>query len=470
MPGMRLDFLKNSSQRAATGKSMPLKQVEAVLLYGKPEQRAKVVQKILPNTYSLCLSKASHHLLLTLLTKSDGLIRVQMLYQVRRKIIDLSLSPVGNLIVQEMLEQLPVQQKREIAEMFVLNAEDDEFRRLCEHPFGNHVAQKIMEHAASREVVEERFLPYILSLVVHPYGQRVVVKFMEFTEEGWRAVSKALFATDEELDVKEEMISTLFRPAEDNMTVSALLKHPLVPTTVKDALCAHLCEFAAEYLQPRKEPSAATATPQAMEDEFALPDFGNEAPRNNVHAVKHEGPRHYHAYVTVFEHGDLAQKRELWESLLAAPGLIEHIVSHKTAVAIAVAALKTLPESQGRLWAAATATDTVVSNGSGLDILDVARDPARTMVLRAMIEIHGSSLTADQRKRLAGAALELSQNPVSSPVLQKLLECFPEDVTIMRLMLGNIRGKLRQLVTHNSVLLFFIQAIACSTALAGDGA
>ncbi|ESL09119.1 hypothetical protein TRSC58_03168 [Trypanosoma rangeli SC58] len=80
------------------------------------------------------------------------------------------------------------------------------------------------------------------------------------------------------------------------------------------------------------------------------------------------------------------------------------------------------------------------------------------MVLRAMIEIHGSSLTADQRKRLAGAALELSQNPVSSPVLQKLLECFPEDVTIMRLMLENIRGKLRQLVTHNSAS-YLIQAM-----------
>ncbi|RNF14960.1 putative pumilio/PUF RNA binding protein 7 [Trypanosoma conorhini] len=451
MPGMRLDFLKNPSQRAATGKSMPLKQVEAILLYGKPEQRAKVVQKILPNTYSLCLSKASHYLLLTLLTKCDGLVRVQMLYHVRRKIIDLSLSPVGNTIVQEMLEHLPVQQKREIAEMFVLNTEDDEFRRLCEHAFGNHVAQKIMEHPVSREVVEERFLPHIPSLAVHPYGQRVVVKYMESAEDGWRAVSQAVFATDGELDVEEAVVGALFRPAEDNMTVSALLKHPLVSTTVKDALCAHLCEFASEYLQSRKETTA--------EDEFALPDFGGAAPRNSGNAAERDYPRHYHAYVTVFEQGDLAQKRELWESLLAAPGLLERIVTHKTAVAIAVAAIKTLPESQERLWAAATtATGAEAANGSGLDILDVARDPARTMLLRAMMEVHGALLTAEQRKRLAGAALELSQNPVSSPVLQKLLECFPEDVTSMRLMLGSIRAELPRLVTHNAAS-YLIQAM-----------
>ncbi|EAN87708.1 putative pumilio/PUF RNA binding protein 7 [Trypanosoma cruzi] len=452
MPGMRLDFLKNPSQRAATGKSMPLKQVEAVLLYGRPEQRAKVVQKILPNAYALCLSKASHHLLLSILAKCDGLIRVQMLYHLRRKIRDLSFSPVGNTIVQEMLEKLPIQQRREIAEVFVLNAEADEFRRLCEHPFGNHVAQKIMEHPSSREVLEERFVPHISFLAVHPYGQRVVVKYMESTEEGWRAVSRALFGTDEERDVEEGKIALLFQPLDDNMTVSALLRHPLVSVSVKDAICAHLCEYAAEYLNSRKETSAATAAAQAEEDEFPLPDFGYAKLKKDE--AKHDFPRHYHAYVTVFGYGDIAQRKEMWESLRSVTGLIERIVSHKTAVAIAVAAFKTLPESQESLWAATT----MMPNGTVIDVIQLARDPARTMLLRAMIESCGYLLTADQRKRLAGAALELSQDPVSSPVLQKLLECFPEDVNTARLILENIRGELRQLVTHDAAS-YLIQAM-----------
>ncbi|EKF33263.1 pumilio/PUF RNA binding protein 7, putative [Trypanosoma cruzi marinkellei] len=455
MPGMRLDFLKNPSQRAATGKSMPLKQVEAVLLYGKPEQRAKVVQKILPNAYALCLNKASHHLLLSILAKCDGLIRVQMLYHLRRKITDLSLSPVGNIIIQEMLEKLPIQQRREIAEVFVLNAEADEFRRLCEHPFGNHVAQKIMEHPSSREVLEERFVPHISFLAVHPYGQRVVVKYMECTEEGWRAVSRALFGTDEERDVEEDKIALLFQPLDDNMTVSALLRHPLVSLAVKDAICAHLCEYADEYLNPRKkETSAATAAVQVEEDEFPLPDFGHAKLKKDEDKAKRDFPRHYHAYVTVFGHGDIAQRKELWESLRSVNGLVERIVSHKTAVAIAVAAFKTLPESQEHLWAATS----MMPNGTVIDIIQLARDPARTMLLRAMIESCGSLLTVDQRKRLAGAALELSQDPVSSPVLQKLLECFPEDLNTARLILENIKGELRQLVTHDSAS-YLIQAM-----------
>ncbi|EAN85319.1 hypothetical protein, conserved, partial [Trypanosoma cruzi] len=81
--------------------------------------------------------------------------------------------------------------------------------------------------------------------------------------------------------------------------------------------------------------------------------------------------------------------------------------------AIAVAAFKTLPESQESLWAATT----MMPNGTVIDVIQLARDPARTMLLRAMIESCGYLLTADQRKRLAGAALELSQDHVSSPVL-----------------------------------------------------
>ncbi|KEG12848.1 putative pumilio/PUF RNA binding protein 7 [Trypanosoma grayi] len=442
MPGMRLDFLKNTSQRAATGKALPLKQVEAIILYGRPEQRAKVVQKLLPNTYSLCMSKATHHLLLSLLAKCDNLIRVQMLYQIRRKISDLSLSPVGNIIVQEMLDKLPPQQKKEIAEVFVLNTELDEFRRLCEHPFGNHVAQKLMEYHASREVVEERFVPHLRSLSVHPYGQRVVAKYMECEENGWSLVAKAIFGTDIG-EIEEDNVYLLFKPVDENMTVSALMRHPLVPGSVKDALCAHLCEYASEYLDPKQAPVPTAG--EAEEEEFVLPDFGNAPPKRSGTGGESELPRHHHAYVTLFEKGDLAQQKLLWESLLSAPDLIEHLVSHKATVAVAVAALKTLPESHGRVWAAMTKAD-----GATLDIVDVAQHPARTMILRAMIEVRSEFITESHRLRLAEVALALSQNPVSSPVLQKLLECFPEDESTGQAIFKNIKGDLQELVTHNA--------------------
>ncbi|KAH9578819.1 hypothetical protein LSM04_005434 [Trypanosoma melophagium] len=449
MPGMRLDFLRNTSQRVATGKSMPLKQVEAILLYGTPEQRAKVVQKILPNTYSLCLTKSTHHILLSMLDKCDGLIRVQMLFNVRRKILDLSLSPVGNVIVQELLEKLPAQQKKEIAEMFVLNVETDELRRLCEHSFGNHVAQKLIEHPSSLEVVEERFMPYLNSLAVHPYGQRVVVKYMDNTEEGWRNVVKALFGDNEDEEIDEDNVNFLFKSSNENTTVSALLRNPMVPINIKDAICAHLCEYAEEYLNPKE--TSLTAG-EAEEDEFALPDFGNAPPppKKSSKDERSVVPRHHHAYVTVFEHADLAQRKEMWESLLSFSGLVEKLVSHKTTVAVAVAAFKTLPDSQEHLWCTLMKTGTSSNDDAPLDIMDVAQDPARTMLLRAVIEARGDLFTADYRRRMAESAFTLSQNPVSSPVLQKMLECFSDDVSTAQMMLKNMKKELPQLVLHSS--------------------
>nr|CCD16910.1 unnamed protein product [Trypanosoma congolense IL3000] len=213
MPGMRLDFLNNVSQRAATGRSMPLHQVEAVVLYGKPEQRGKVIQKVLANAYALCLNKTTHYLLHTVLERCDNNIGVQVLFQLRRKIVDLSHSPVGNIIVQEMIDKLPVRQKKEIAEMFVLNTEEDEFRQLCQHPFGNRVAQKIIENSITCEIVEERLVPFLWHLAVHPHGQRAVASYIDSTEEGWRQVCKAILGLSE--NVLEEGGSQTSKVAEN---------------------------------------------------------------------------------------------------------------------------------------------------------------------------------------------------------------------------------------------------------------
>lgn len=115
MPGVHLGFLKNTSQRLASNKSLPLKQVEAMLLYGKPQHKVQVAQKIINAAYGLALNKATHHILLTLIDTSDNLTRVQLLYAVRRKLTDLSNSPVGNVVVQSLLDKLPKKQRKEIA-------------------------------------------------------------------------------------------------------------------------------------------------------------------------------------------------------------------------------------------------------------------------------------------------------------------------------------------------------------------
>ncbi|KAG8346796.1 hypothetical protein TRVL_02366 [Trypanosoma vivax] len=478
MPGMKLHFLRNCSQRVATGRPMPLKQVEAILLYGTAEQRAKVVDKILPNTYSLCLSKSTHYLLTTMLEVSDNLMRVQMFFQIRRKILDLSQSPVGNVIVQLMLEKLPNQQKKEIAEVFVLNAEHDEFRRLCEHPFGNRVAQKIMEYSVSREVVEERLLPFLEELTTHSFGQHVVAKFVESTEDGWKRLCIALFSegggiralgieeedqgadteTDVDADADEmegdalqEKVGKLLSSAND-VAISALFRHYMTPTRLKDAICAHICEYAGDYLNP-KENSPGEAAGAGEEDTFALPDFGNAAPRGVDHSGAlgvNEALRH-HTYITVFEGGDSAHRKGLWDSLLAVPGLVEHLVGSKTLVAIAVAAFKMHPACRKALWK-------VGGGQKDGGVVEMAQDPARTMLLRAVMEVDGGRITAEQRRMLAESAYALSQNPASSPVLQKMLECYPDDEATWSVAFNAVKGHLTHLITHSSAS-YFIQCM-----------
>ncbi|SCU65685.1 pumilio/PUF RNA binding protein 7, putative [Trypanosoma equiperdum] len=453
MPKMRLDFLKNVSQRLATGRSMPLHQVEAALLYGKPAQRAKIVQKILPNVYALSLNKSTHYLLNTLLDKCDGLIRVQVLYQLRRKLVDLSRSNVGNIIVREMLEKLPAKQKKEIAEVFVLNAEEDEFKRLCTHRIGNYVAQKIIEYPSCCEVVEERFLPYLGQLALHEFGQRVVAKYVGVTSDGWKQVCKALFGLDDDVTLKkgktgddtlQERISQVIKTTNDNMTLSALLKHPLVPSRVKDALCAHLSEYAGEYLNPQSVCTGAQKGEKVAEDdEFAAPEFG-DLPLTKASRGHDQGsPRHLHLYVTVFEYGDFAQRKELWDCIVAAPGLVDHIVSHKFVINVAVAAFKSYPESQDALWNA------LVGN-EGRDVVEVSQDPVGTMLLRAAMEVDNKRFTAAHRRHLAESTLTLSQDPVSSPVIQKLLECSRSDEAVTFLIFESIKGEVQKLVLHSS--------------------
>ncbi|KPI90785.1 hypothetical protein ABL78_0018 [Leptomonas seymouri] len=462
MPGMKLDFLKNPSQRVATGKSLPLKQVEAIVLYGKPSQRAKVVQKLLPAVYGLSLNKTTHHILLTLLDHCDNMDRVKMLYNVRRKLQDLANSPVGNTVVQRMIERVPVRQKKEIAEAFVLNVDEDEFKRLCEHPFGNHVAQKLMEMPECVEVVHERFLPHLPTLSLHPYGMRVVAAYIDSVADGCTQVIDALFPTyvdadpagDEEAveasDRLDKSVLALFRSAEESMVLTALLRHARTPEEVKDAIHAHLSEFVVDYLDlsSKADRSNQKKADAEQDEEFAMPDFGTGS--NVVKAgASSTDLENVHIYCAALEHGDDVQRAALWEALSSNPEVLFTITHVKGAVQVGMAAVRFVEQARKKLLqvmyqsspssSAALAEDLSTnekqkkqqspkkgkkgSEGVERDsIATVASDPVRSLLLRAFIEVASDIITDKDVKELTLQAVALSQNAVSSPVLQKLVE------------------------------------------------
>lgn len=463
MPGMKLDFLKNPSQRVATGKSLPLKQVEAIVLYGKPAQRAKVVQKLLHAVYGLSLNKTTHHILLTLLDHCDNMDRVNMLYNVRRKLRDLANSPVGNTVVQRMLEKVPVRQKKEIAEAFVLNVDEDEFKRLCEHQFGNHVAQKLMEVPECVEMVRAHFLPHLAALSLHPYGMRVVAAYVDNVAEGCTQVIDTLFPSHADADPDgdeaavaasdklDQSILALFRSAEESMVLTALLRHARTPVDVKDAIYAHLAEFVDVYLDTAAKVSddSACATGKKDEDDgaFAMPDFGAGASMGRSSGGT-KTLENVHVYCAALEHGDDVQRAELWAALSSTPKVLFTITHVKGAVQVGVAAVRYVEAARKKLLHAMYQSASPSSpaktssltpekvqspkksrkdsaeaeNGKKDSLVEVASDPVRSVLLRAFIEVARELLPDKDTQDLTSQAVTLAQNAVSSPVLQKLVE------------------------------------------------
>nr|CCM18248.1 pumilio/PUF RNA binding protein 7, putative [Leishmania guyanensis] len=479
MPGMRLDFLKNPAQRVATGKSLPLKQVEAIVLYGKPAQRAKVVQKLLPAVYGLSLNKTTHHILLTLLDHCDNMDRVKMLYHVRRKLLDLAQSPVGNSVLQRMLEKMPVRQKKDIAEAFVLNVDEDEFKRLCEHPFGNHVAQKLMEVPECVEVVLPHFLPHLKSLSFHLYGMRVVSKYVESVADGCSRTVEALFPSYAEADPEgdeaaiaasdtlDKAVQSLFRFSEESLVLTALLRHIRTPVEVKDAMAAHLSEYAADYLLP-PTPVQEGAAKKGGDDEedYGLPDFGLLGSSAKLAGATNT-PTNVHVYCAILEHGDDVQRADVWAALSTNADILHAITHTKGAVLVGVAAVRFVEAARKTLLDALLVSATATSPSNGNDtgsstasaahtassskpprkaskrttttksdeaafsshgdtakssIVDVATDPVRSVLLRTFVEVARDTVTEKHTQLLVDQAVTLAQNSVSSPVLQKLVE------------------------------------------------
>lgn len=464
---MNLKFLNNPSQRIATGKSLPLKQLEAIVVYGTAEQRAKVVAKVLPQAYTLSLHKSTYHILTTILTHCDNLIRAQLLYNLRRKINDMARSACGNVIVQQLLEYLPNAQRREIAQAFVLNVEEEELELLCKHGFGNHVAQKMLEYPASSEVIVDHLKEKIRMLATHQFGQRIVAKLVEAVEGGAALVTDALFpsTTDDDMSSLEDV----FNAVDESLVVSALLKHPSVDASIKDGIIAFLLEHADEFTAlEKKVPSDVKETLKKPTASYPEPDFITKVQDQTPKGKKVSGDddvdgkmdnaraennkvnyRHNFAFATAIEYGDDTQRQALFDALKAR---LPQFVATKGQIMIAQALFKfaggAVPsirtECLNALFAKPQGTTSVALTPSGNSAVkkgkkqsapvveecnpsDVALHPVKSLLLRSFIEIDAAPL-GSRATQIAKDALALATSPVGGPVLQKLVESSTDDI------------------------------------------
>ncbi|EPY38965.1 pumilio/PUF RNA binding protein 7 [Angomonas deanei] len=461
---MKLNFLKNPLQRIATGKSLPLKQVEAIIKYGRPEQRAKVVEKLLPSTYGLALNTKTHHILITCLEYCDNMDRVKMLYNVRRKILDLSKSPVGNVFVQKLVEKLPLKQKQEVAEMFTLNCDVEEFAQLCEHPFGNHVAQKLVEIPVCIDILRPVFLPYFNRLLRSEYGVRVVAKFISSAGDGWFDVLTAQFPdipwnreelddmewTEEQLAYVDVQVAELCRTNKDSMAVSALIQHILVPNEIKDAICAHLSEFAEEYLNPKEGEAPAAGKDEEGEEDFSLPDFGGGG-AVTIKKADANVPRQAYCYCQLFQYGDDAQRGELWNAIKT---LLPVLYTKKETVPILVAAFKFFEESREEIRNQLFLS---FPEKKKLAVEEVATNPQRTLVFRVIIETEADLIPPQTVAQLIKESYELCKSPTASPVLQKIALHYAGG-DYGKDMYKHLKPHLEELVNHNCAS-YLIQAL-----------
>lgn len=463
MPGMNLKFLNNPSQRLATGKSLPLKQLEAIVAYGTAEQRAKVVAKVLPQSYSLCLNRSTQHILSTILTHCDNLVRTQMLYHLRRQLADMAKSPSGNVVVQQLIELLPAIQKKEIAEAFVLNVDPAELVELCKHPYGNHVAQKLVEFRPSEEVIHDALIPHLLSLASHSIGDRVVAKFIENVEGGALLVQNRLFGEDLE-NAETKPLELLLDSLDESLVVSSLLKHPSVSTSAKDIIISYLIDRVEDFTSLDAKTKGGKTTAAGVSGKvgvsYAEPDFilsAGAAPRNESAADSFVGDastssvtkakqkdaqdtgRHNFAYASAFEYGDDEQRRSLFEALRPR---LPQLVRNRGQLVVANALVRfgegrrgASPRASvvecllGPVPAASTpaakkkAALAPSAAAPAVDAADVvAVDPARSLVLRTIMEVDIRLLHPTHIAALVNNAATLACTAVGGPVLQRLVE------------------------------------------------
>lgn len=393
MPGMKLQFLRNAAQRAATGKRLPTRPLEAVLIYGDAAQRAVAVRRIIEQAPQLTHNKATYHILLTFCDVCDNTARCELLFNVRRQLVDLSRIQPGNYIVQKLIEVVPAVQKREMAESFI-----EEFSDVCRHPVGAHVIQKFMEYPVSQEVLEEVLLKNAMMLACHPHGQYVIAKCVE-RDSGSPTAKKLIDCL-----MQGDAASCALKEKEltNAIVVGSLLKSTSVSDDAKNSILeALISNFEACLKSEKNYVALAAAMATAL-----------SRPRTK----------------TCKQFIDLVTKH--MPALLASKPLVH----------VAVEAVRFSPKHRDAILAQLLSEHTIE---------EIAMNSMSTLVLRAAIESSPDALPATAMDTLTTKALELSQNPAGSPVIQKLLGCSGSTETATKVA-ASLQGHVRELALHES--------------------
>lgn len=171
---MKLNFLQNPQQRIASGKKLPTKALECLLIYGTSEQKLKAVKKIISAAYSLCQHKLTHHVLLSLCKHCSNTDRVELLFALRRHLIDMARSKVAHVVLMELVSTLPKVQQREVAREFI-----EELEEHVKHFSASKVVTRLLSLPAAREELLEPLEPLLPAMAAHPLGQHVVAAALQ---------------------------------------------------------------------------------------------------------------------------------------------------------------------------------------------------------------------------------------------------------------------------------------------------
>lgn len=443
MPGINLKSLNNPAQRIATGKSLPTKQLEAIVVYGSPEQRTKVVEKVLPQAAVLSLTNTTHHLVVSIIKNCDNLVRTRMLYELRRKIPDLARSKIGNTVLATILDHVPNTQRKEIAESFTVNVSEDELLDACRNPIAHHSIQKMMEFPASSDILVPKLQPHLVSLVAHPTGQFVASTIVECVADGASILTEALFPGGvDDLEALEVIISKV----KESPVLCSLLKSTMTDDDIKEAIIANVIQTVDQLVSLEQTGED--------EDEEEGPSFG---PATDAQTKKKESEptgRHNFLLAACFEFGTKAQQTALFKALSKH---LPQLVATKSQNAVVVEMVRRLgTESRQAIYQALT-TDT---EGKHLTLSKVAADIRRSIVLRALIEAKSEVIPDADMKKLLSEAPTLADDAVASIVLQRILEYGTESMRAS--LFASTTPHIRTLALH-PIGTYYVQQLIEST-------
>ena len=447
MPGPNLKFLNNTSQRLATNRALPTRQLEAIIRYGTAAQRAKAIEKIIPQAFSLSINNATHHVVLTVLEKCDNLVRTELLFSLRKKIADMSRMKVANQVLRAILTNVPPMQQREIAEAFTINTDEEELLDVCRHEVGNHLIQKLLELPAAAAVLKPKLEPHILSLVSHPVGQHVVAVLINSVEDGAIMVAEALCPGG---DGDDEVLGMIVDTMEETAVLCALLKSDLVSVGVKEAIERVVLEKLGTLLSLEKKSDAEA---DDADDELE-PSFGPATKVQNQRNVKEASGRHNFLISACLENPTSNEQRAaLWKAIVES-GLLAQLCATKgqNGIVCSMVRVSTSASQRAALVKAVLGTDSTIK--------DAACHPRRTIVVRALIETHIGEI-ASHVKCLVENVKEIAEHPVGSPVVQRVAE-FGDDAIKKRLVAAFTASDISTLCVHPVATYFFQQLLeAC---------